>query len=53
MFTFHRSIFLLNLDNPGRSRLPDGLERDGGFVQPSLPLRLLVPGSVLAASPPL
>ena len=51
--TFHRSIFLLDLDNPGRSGLSDGLQRDGGFVQPPLPLGLLVPGRVLAAAPSL
>ena len=51
--TFDSSIFLLNLDNLGRPGVPDGLEGDGGFVQPPLPLRLLVPGGVLAAAPPL
>ena len=51
--TFHRSIFLLDLHNPGRPGLSDGLQRDGGFVQPPLPLGLLVPGGVLAAPPPL
>ena len=51
--TFDSSIFLLNLDNLGRPGVPDGLEGYGGFVQPPLPLRLLVPGGVLAAAPPL
>ena len=51
--TFDSSIFLLNLDNLGRPGVPDGLEGYGWFVQPPLPLRLLVPGGVLAAAPPL
>ena len=51
--TFHGSIFLLDLNNPGWSGLSDGLQRDGGLVQSPLPLGLLVPGRVLAAAPPL
>ena len=51
--TFHSSIFLLDLNNPGGPGLPDGLQRDGGLVQSPLPLGLLVPGRVLAAAPPL
>ena len=51
--TFDSSIFLLNLDDLGRPGVPDGLEGYGWFVQPPLPLGLLVPGGVLAAPPPL
>ena len=51
--TFNCSVLLLDLHDPGRSWLSNGLERDGGFVQPPLPLGLLVSGGVLAASPPL
>ena len=38
---------------PWRSRVPDSLEGDRRFVQPSLPLGLLVPGGILAPAPPL
>lgn len=51
--TLHCSVLLLDLDNLGGPGVPDGLEGHGGLVQPPLPLRLLIPGGVLAASPPL
>ena len=38
---------------PWRSRVPNGLEGHRRFVEPSFPLRFLVPCSILAATPPL
>merc|ERR1719500_1140853 len=49
---FHCTVLLLDLHNPWRSGLPDSLEGHGRFVQPALPLGLLVPGCILASTSP-